>query len=62
MVKRKPGEKEIIAEALAFIKAVKQKAPSENKIIGSFLEEKERALHEELFNAFFEKVEDQKKD
>jgi len=61
MVKRKAGEKEI-AEALAFIKSMKQQAPSENRIIGSFLEEKERALHEELFNAFFVKLGDSKED
>ena len=61
MVKRKSGEKDII-EALAFIKSMRKQAPSENKIVIGFLEEKERALHEELFNTFFGKLNDSKED
>ncbi len=61
MVKRKGSEKEReIAEALGFIKSMKQSAPAENEIIQEFLVEKERSLFEELFNCCFEKFNDGK--
>ena len=63
MVKRKSDAKELeIAEALNFIKLMKKSAPSENGILREFLDEKERALHEDLFNAVFGKSDDPNKD
>jgi hypothetical protein len=63
MVKRKGSEKEMeIAEALNFIKLMKKSAPPENGILREFLDEKERTLHENLFNAVFGKSDDLNKD
>ena len=63
MVRRKGSERELeIAEALGFIKSMKESASFKNRIVRGFLEEKEKVLHEELFNAFFEKVNDSKED
>lgn len=61
MVKRKGSEKEMeIAVALDFIKTMKKNAPPGNRILREFLDEKERVLHEDLFNAVFGKLDDSK--
>lgn len=59
MVKNKAGLKEMeITEALKFIKLMKKSAPSENQILREFLDEKERILHEDLFNCCSDKFND----
>lgn len=61
MVKRKGSEKELaIAEALGFIKSMKKNAPSGNRILIEILDEKEKSLHEELFNAVLGKFDNSK--
>ena len=61
MVKRKGSEKEMeIAAALDFIKSMRKTAPPENGILREFLDEKERTLHEDLFNVVFGKFDNSK--
>ena len=62
MVKRKGSEKEReIAEALRFIKSMKESDAFKNLIIRGFVEEKERLLLEEFFKTGSEKF-DSKED
>ena len=63
MVKQKGNEKEKeISDALGFIKSMMKTTSFENRIIRGFLEEKEKVLHEELFNTVSEKFNDSKED
>ena len=49
-----------IVEALGFIKSMRKSAPPENRILRDFLDEKERRLHEDLFNVVSGKFDDSK--